>query len=665
LQVSTNPHEILRCVPCPSGRRALRSTLLRMTPIRLATGQAIVLLCIGVIFLLCSAPLLLLAQNKTEVIDGKRYYIHTVMKGETLYAISRKYGVEIRDIALENPLTISGLKTGNVIKIPVSVKSEKTARPLDGKYIFHTLQYGETFYSLSKQFLVSIDDIKSANPELVNGLKSGMTIRIPLAIQIVADTMFANDTISSHHSPLTNIQSDSLTFRDVYNVGLMLPFYLAMNDSIARNKENYELDKIYALSEIALEFYEGALIAVDSLKKQGLSVRLFVYDTKKDTNEVIRLLQQEESLFMNMDLIIGPFYRSNLSIVVNFPKPDKQRINTSRHSSANLQIFKFSNHPHIVSPFIITNDILRGNPHLSKATSCFETHVEKIAIYIARKYISRNNPDGNKNIIVVYNEFPDLSDEDANGRGLDEKMLSEIFKNKLLSAAYHPLGYDPRPSVRDRDTMETAPPPAPPPKGGENLRAETPTSSSVLHPFLSLKQIAYNERGMEAIEEVLSIPDTNVIVIPSRDQVFVSKLISKLNNLKDDYDMILFGLPVWKNFANIEIEYLHNLKVHIASSSYIDYESEEVKSFVKQYFGRYHTFPGNYAFQGFDIVYYYLNTLKNYGYNFQTHLPEITNAGLQTSYEYFKTGVEDGYENKKVFILKYEDYELKLVSGDW
>ena len=579
------------------------------------------------------------------------------MKGETLYAISRKYGVEIRDIALENPLTINGLKTGSVIKIPVPIRSEKPARSLDGKYVFHTLEHGETFYSLSKQFLVSIDEIKSANHGLVNGLKSGMTIRIPVFTQIVTNAMLVTDTISNYQSPLTNhltltgdhpkgvaitnIQSDSLTFRDVYNVGLMLPFYLAMNDSIDLNKEIYEPDKIYALSEIALEFYEGALIAVDSLKKQGLSVRLFVYDTKNDTNEVIRLLQQEESLFTKMDLIIGPLYRSNLSTVVNFSKPDKQRINASHHSSPNLQIFRFSNHIHVVSPFIITNDILRGNPHLSKATSCFETHVGKIALYIARKYISRNNHDENKNIIVVYSDTTDLADEAANGRSREERMLSDVFKNKLLrnvetlhATSLHSYG-------RDRDTMEYS------------------------SPSLSLRHVAYNERGMEAIEEVLSITDTNVIVIPSRDQVFVSKLISKLNELKDDYDMILFGLPVWKDFANIEIEYLHNLKVHIASSSYIDHESEEVKSFVKQYFGRYHTFPGNYVFQGFDIVYYYLNTLKNYGYNFQTHLPEITNTGLQTSYEYFKTGVEDGYENKKVFILKYEDYELKLVNSEW
>jgi len=357
-----------------------------------------------------------------------------------------------------------------------------------------------------------------------------------------------------------------------------------------------------------------------------LSVRLFVYDTKKDTDEVMILLQKEESRFINMDMIIGPLYRSNLSIVVNFPKKVSHINSSNHHHSANLQIFKFSNHLHIVSPFITTNDILRGNPHLSKATACFETHVEKIASYIAHKYLFQSHHDENKNIIVVYNEFPDLTDEAANGRSRDEKMLSDVFKKNLLSSIRQ---------LADDDTTDYS------------------------SPAFSLKQIVYNERGMEALEEVLSITDTNVIVIPSRDQVFVSKLISKLNELKDDYNMILFGLPVWKNFSNIEIEYLHNLNVHIASPSYIDYEREEVKSFIKQYFRRYHTFPGNYAFQGFDIVYYYLNTLKNFGYNFQAHLPEITNTGLQTSYKYFKIDVEDGYENQRVFILKYEDYELK------
>lgn len=542
------------------------------------------------------------------MIDGKRYYVHTVLKGETLYAISRKYGVEIKDIVSENPLTTKDLKTGAVVRIPIFLATAEQNVPSEEKYIFRIIKTGDTWYSLSKQYLMSIDDLKSANHDRSEVLKLGMTVRIPVAGKnvpnsdtIVSSAIDRSEGNLARTDRIHNVQTDSLAFRDVYNVGLMLPFYLDMNDSIVNNKDIDEADEIYALSTIALGFYEGALFALDSLKKQGLSVHLFVYDTKNDTNEIIKLLKQEEKQFMKMDMIIGPLYLSELSIVVNFPKKGQTGMNSS--ASANLQIFKSSNHQHIVSPFITTNEILRGNPHLSKVTPCVETYVENIASYIMNEYISGKRHGENNNIIAVYNDD-------------NERMLSDIFKNKL--------------------------------------------SELVPATLTNVKPAAYNERGMKTIEAVLSLADTNIIVIPSGDQVFVSKLISKLNELKDDYNMILFGLPVWTNFTNIETEFLHNLNVHIASPSYIDYESDEVKSFVRKYFDRYHAFPGNYAFQGFDIVYYYLNALKNYGYNFQSYLPEITNTGLQTSFEYFKTGSDDGFENRKVFILKYEDYQLKI-----
>lgn len=58
---------------------------------------------------------------QTKYIDGRKFYIHKVSKGETLYGISKKYDVEIKDIVLENPLTINGLSLGLTIRIPAPV----------------------------------------------------------------------------------------------------------------------------------------------------------------------------------------------------------------------------------------------------------------------------------------------------------------------------------------------------------------------------------------------------------------------------------------------------------------------------------------------------------------------------------------------------------------
>ena len=77
-------------------------------------------------------------KNVIKIIDGRKYYAHTVAKGETLYGISKRYDVEVKEIVFENPLTINGLKVGETIKIPVPI-IVVDPMVLDGKYIFHTV----------------------------------------------------------------------------------------------------------------------------------------------------------------------------------------------------------------------------------------------------------------------------------------------------------------------------------------------------------------------------------------------------------------------------------------------------------------------------------------------------------------------------------------------
>ena len=131
------------------------------------------------------------AQDKKDkefvikIIEGKKYYVHTVAKGETLYGISKSYDVTIKDIVFENPLTINGLNVGKTIKIPVPIRVVDP-KVMDGQYIYHTIQPGETMFSLSRQYNVSIETIDLANPELVGGLRAGGTLRIPVLKKVTS-----------------------------------------------------------------------------------------------------------------------------------------------------------------------------------------------------------------------------------------------------------------------------------------------------------------------------------------------------------------------------------------------------------------------------------------------------------------------------------------------
>ena len=133
------------------------------------------------------------SDNKV-IIEGKIYYIHIVKPGQTLYSISKAYNVTEKDIALENPGVYSGLQIGQMLKIPEEVPTRP--RPPEKKrdtvnYIYHVLQAGENIFVLSRQYNIPASAIKEANPGLdYTDLPVGQVILIPRAKSVFRDEDF-------------------------------------------------------------------------------------------------------------------------------------------------------------------------------------------------------------------------------------------------------------------------------------------------------------------------------------------------------------------------------------------------------------------------------------------------------------------------------------------
>ena len=70
-------------------------------------------------------------RSKTIVyINGTKYYVHTVQAGETLYSIAKAYEVSEQTITADNPAARDGLKAGETIKIPVQQAAAQTKTPV-------------------------------------------------------------------------------------------------------------------------------------------------------------------------------------------------------------------------------------------------------------------------------------------------------------------------------------------------------------------------------------------------------------------------------------------------------------------------------------------------------------------------------------------------------
>lgn len=132
---------------------------------------------------------------RMETINGKPYVVYQVGAKETLYSISRRYGTTILAILEQNPTADAGLEVGQILKIPYAprVKSQPALQTADG--LIHKAATRETLFSIARQYNVSVDDIKTWNNLKDNSLSSGQDIIIKR--KPPADPMVTKETPSA------------------------------------------------------------------------------------------------------------------------------------------------------------------------------------------------------------------------------------------------------------------------------------------------------------------------------------------------------------------------------------------------------------------------------------------------------------------------------------
>src|SRR5690606_27725639 len=108
----------------------------------------------------------------TETVNGQVFVIHSVGERETLYGISRRYGASIESILKYNPNADAGLEIGQILKIPYTAKKVQAT----GAGTTHTVAAKETMYSISRMYGVTVDDIKNWNGLKDNTLSIGQQL---------------------------------------------------------------------------------------------------------------------------------------------------------------------------------------------------------------------------------------------------------------------------------------------------------------------------------------------------------------------------------------------------------------------------------------------------------------------------------------------------------
>lgn len=329
-------------------------------------------------------------EAKSQVIEpvSNGNLVHEVVPKDTKYGISRKYGITLEDLEKANPiLKTDSLKIGQKIVIKGAKVSENPSvqtsqNPVasasnqingDEKYTIYQVKPKETVYSLSRQFGLSQNGLLALNPELENGLREGMSLKVPKAVM---------------HSPINKNFTDltkSISKKNRKEMVLLLPFNISKIESDTTANVSVRLKKDNFLN-MTLDFYSGALMAIDSAKTLGLNIDVKILDSQENKNATAVNMAFAEKNLMNTDVVIGPFYQS--------------------HAEKTAQFLNAKNIP-VISPLSKDNSMVYSNLYQSVPTpetlkgSLFDYLYSKDANVLAvidpkkvsaKNYLTQNHP---------------------------------------------------------------------------------------------------------------------------------------------------------------------------------------------------------------------------------------------------------------------------------
>ena len=256
----------------------------------------------------------------------KKTITHIVSSNESIYSLSRLFSVPIDSIVKHNLISGNELKIGQRLSIKdaiipilkeVSTNSEGKLKNIPSNdlttsrnsnlmnndlFVLHTVQSQESLYTISKRYMVSINDLIELNNLKTSKISPNDVLKIKLKEENKGDIEQRNVPPSQKTE---SIQFPSLKDKKSLSVALFLPFNLDSRSDINKS-----------ISNAAIEYYMGAKLAIDSLSDLGFKAEFFIYDYFDKTKSLQTILEQKS--FLSTDLIIAPLHQKEAEIVAEW-----------------------------------------------------------------------------------------------------------------------------------------------------------------------------------------------------------------------------------------------------------------------------------------------------------------------------------------------------------
>lgn len=544
-------------------------------------------------------------------ISGQKYYIHKVKTKETMFSISKSYGVSISTLIEINNKTNTALKEGESLRIPYTDPSTVLQSP---NYKQHLVKKGETLFSLSKMYGVSEKAIVMLNKEADRQIREGQYLLIPEVT--VQQPRYDSD----YYYHIVKPQETMSVIARRYDIRLgklkrtnraLKPYNLHPGDEVripiryakveiaaiqSRNrrdaeqtevlfenppsipetetivneniteetdsykpewKEKYEMVLFLPLKNSFVgmtNYYKGMLLAMEDRENEKLSVNVSVYESEGKQATVRKAMASHRKA----DFIIGPYKQDAFPAVLDF---------TNRKTTAISLLSK--------------NTAVRENKNVLQLNTTEETINKQIAKYIITEHRENN--------VIVFNgtSYTKYIDSTKNEQDKIEKLADLLTK------------------TQDKTVYN------------------------------------YKKDYQKEFNKLIDTKKKNIIIVPETDRKVVSQILSALDVFNTN-DLEVVGYYKWKLLPNIEPDLLYRLNVTYFTPFH--FWASENKHFIESYTTRFQSYPDDFSYIGYETIRRLFRGLISGGrYFYKQPMKNIIKH---------KKG---GYENIKLYKVQFKD----------
>ncbi len=632
------------------------------------------------------------------ILHAQELINHKVTQGETIETISKLYLVTPHDILVLNPDAKKGINPGSTLIIPIS-KIKNQNIPAETKEVIGyrdiRVKRQETLYSLSKDYNVSIEDLKKYNSFLYSQpLRKGDKIRIPRYKTIISQVS-VNNTLKTY-----TVQPREGKWRVAYKFGMTIPELEALNpnmnevlqpgdilvvpnvteqeEQLVDDNYNYytvqksegfmALNRKLGVTQEQLEslnpgLKEGGLKLGMILKVPENSVTDVVTEDIENTN-----LRRNLSNFSVKNLALMLPFRLNrididsveeakdaikndgyLSLSLDFESGVLMALDSAKHLgiSTNLKVFDTENQIAQVGAILNRNDFSKYDAVIGPL---LPQNFERVASHLKNEHIPVISPFTIPEHLYD-NVFQTIPSDELLEQTIVNFVKADTLKKNIIIIA------------------------------DEKNRAK---SNRLKAAFPLAKQI-FSKKSKEGKDMYYVIFDEiqnqfrqgmNYVFLETKNSGFVSNVTSMLNGLngrnlaeQDEnskvpvepiiFDVVLYTTNKSSAFddeANVSNIHLSNLKFHYPSPNKA-YDSDQPNGFVKKYTSVYGVGPSKYATRGFDLTMDVLLRLASADDLYSASSSDVETEYVENKFRYSKK-LFGGYYNEAVYVVKYNDMTI-------